>query len=401
MHEAVQGYQLSPELYARAVAYRRGEYWLYFATTAYTLLLLWALLHWRLAPKLRDWAERVSPRPWLQLLLFAPALLLIFGALLLPADTLNHWQMHRYGVSVQSWAAWLGDWSAGEGATLVAGALAIGLLYYLIRRSPHRWWLFLWMIAIPLFVLIAFIQPVAIDPLFNDVEPLAATHPDLVDAIEKLLARAHLELPRNHILLLKLGGKSTEVNASSEGFGPTKRIFVSDTIIAAEPGAALLHTLGHEIGHFMLTLDWIAFGIFVPLSLAIMYGIHCALDWAIARWGRAWGIRGAGDWASLPLLAMIVSLVAIALTPAQNTLSRYREHEADRFGLEVVHGVVPDAGAAAARAFQKHGELNLSDPDPPEFIRWWLFDHPPVNERIIFCRTYDPWSKREKPRYVR
>jgi STE24 endopeptidase len=96
-----------------------------------------------------------------------------------------------------------------------------------------------------------------------------------------------------------------------------------------------------------------------------------------------------------------VALAAVALTPAVNTVSRYREHEADRYGLEVIHGIVANGGEAAAQAFQKEGAINLSDPDPPAFVKLWLFDHPPVNDRIIFCRSYDPWSTGETPKYVK
>jgi STE24 endopeptidase len=397
----VQGYQLSPEQYAQAIAYRHQVYWLYFITTAYTLLLLWALVRWRVAPGLRSWAERKSQRRWVQLLLYAPALLTIISGLLLPSDASDQWLMRKYGLSVQGWGSWVGDWTGTEVGTVACGTLITGLLYYLIRRSPRRWWFFVWLIAVPLLVLVAFVQPILIDPLFNNFEPLEASHPELVDSIQRLLDRAGLAIPREHIYLLKVSDKTTEVDAISEGFGPTKRIFVTDTIIASEPGPAILHTLGHEIGHYMLSLDWIVFTICVPLALSSLFFIDRLFVWALAHWGQAWGIRGPDDWASLPVLALIVALAAVALTPAVSTLSRYREHEADRYGLEVIHGIVANGGEAAAQAFQKEGAINLSDPDPPAFIKFWLFDHPPENDRIIFCRTYDPWSKGETPKYVK
>ena len=91
----------------------------------------------------------------------------------------------------------------------------------------------------------------------------------------------------------------------------------------------------------------------------------------------------------------------VALTPAINGLSRYREHEADRCGLELIHGIVPNAGKTAALALQKDAESDLSDPNPPDFVRWWYFDHPPVSERIAFFRSCDPWSTGVQPRYVK
>jgi Zn-dependent protease with chaperone function len=397
----VQGYQLSPEKYSQAIAYSHQGYWLYFIATAYTLFILWTLLQWQVAPGLRSWAEKMSQRRWVHFLLYAPALLTIISVLLLPTAAFGQWLMRKYGLSVQGWGSWIGDWTGAQVGMLVCGTLIIGLLYHLIRRSPRRWWFFVWLIAVPLLVLIAFVQPILIDPLFNDFEPLDASHPKLVDSIQRLLDRAGLAIPREHIFLLKVSDKTTEVDATSEGFGPTKRIFVTDTIIASEPGPAILHTLGHEIGHYMLILDWIIFAICVPLSLGFLFFIDRFFVWTVARWGQAWGIRGRDDWASLPVLALIVALAAVALTPAVNTLSRYREHEADRYGLEVIHGIVVNGGEAAAQAFQKEGAINLSDPDPPAFVKFWLFDHPPVNDRIIFCRTYDPWATGEAPKYVK
>ena len=395
------GFELSPDKYARAVAYRHGEYWLYFGTTAYTLLLLWILIRLRIAARLRNWAESFSPRPWLQLFLYAPTLSLLAGVALLPTDVYGQWRSRKFGLSVENWRSWLWDWTGIQIATAVAGTLLIGILYFTIRRSPRRWWFYIWLIGIPLVMLVLFIQPIAFEPMFTTFEPLGKTHPDLVDSTEKLLARAGLAIPPGHLYLAKVSVKTTEVDAYSEGFGPTKRIFVDDTIIAAESHGAILHTLGHEIGHYMISVDWIAFAICIPLLLGLLYFVDRVLAWTLSRWGHQWDIRGPHDWASQPVLALIVFLINVALTPAVNTLSRYREHEADRYGLELIHGIVPNGGEEAAQAFQKDGEANLADPAPPDWIKWWLFDHPPVNERIIFCRTYDPWSKGQNPRYVR
>src|SRR5215469_6441596 len=106
--------QLSPEDYARAVAYSQGTYWIYFTSTAYTLLVLWAIIRWRVAPRLRDWAERNLRRSWQQFLLYAPALLLAFALFLLPTDIWSQWHERKYAQSVESWASWFGGWTTAE-----------------------------------------------------------------------------------------------------------------------------------------------------------------------------------------------------------------------------------------------------------------------------------------------
>ena len=396
----VQSYKLSPEKYQKAIAYSRARYWEYFIGAAYFLLILLLLLRWRAAPRLRDWAERASSRYWVQLLWFAPMFILLLGALGLPTDLYGQWLSLKYDQSIQSWGSWFWDWTKGQLLALALGTLFIGILYAVSRRSPRRWWLYFWLLALPILLFISFLQPLVIDPLFNKFEPLQSTHPELVESIEKVVSHAGLTIPRDRVFLMKASEKTKQVNAYVTGLGASKRVVIWDTIIAAEPGPMIMHTLGHEIGHYVLGHIWSGFAFFAALALVLFYLAKRFFDWALAKSGTAWDIRGPDDWASLPLWIMIVFLLSFLSTPIGNAFSRYQEHEADRYGLEVIHGIVANPGEVAAQAFQVEGEIDLQDPDPPAFIEFWLYDHPAVNDRILFSRTYDPWAKGEKPRYV-
>jgi STE24 endopeptidase len=86
--------------------------------------------------------------------------------------------------------------------------------------------------------------------------------------------------------------------------------------------------------------------------------------------------------------------------PVINGYSRWQEHQADVYGLEVTHGIVPDSSAAAARSFQVMGEIGLDEPNPNRFIEFWLFSHPSTADRLIFAERYDPWAK-GAARYVK
>lgn len=396
----VQTYTLSPEKYRKAIAYSRARYWEYFIGAAYFLLILLLLLRSRAAPTLRDWAERASSRYWVQLLLFAPMFMLLLGALGLPTDLYGQWLSLRYDQSIQGWGSWIWDWTKGQLLAVVLGTLFIGILYAVIRRSPRRWWLYFWLLALPILLFISFLQPLVIDPLFNKFEPLQSTHPELVESIEKVVSHAGLTIPRDRVFLMKASEKTKQVNAYVSGLGASKRVVIWDTIIAAEPGPMIMHTLGHEIGHYILGHIWSGFAFFAALAFVLFYLAKRFFDWALAKSGTAWGIRGPDDWASLPLWIIIVVLLFFLSTPLGNAFSRYQEHEADRYGLEVIHGIVANPGEVAAQAFQVEGEIDLQDPEPPAFIEFWLYDHPAVNDRILFSRTYDPWAKGEKPKYV-
>ena len=396
----VQSYKLSPEKYQKAIAYSRALYWEYFIGTAYFLLILLLLLRLKTAAKLRDLATRASSRYRVQLLSFAPPFMLLLGLLGLPTDLYGQWLSLKYDQSIQGWGSWFWDWTKGQLLALVLGTLFIGILYGVIRRSPRRWWFYFWLVALPILLFIFFIQPLVIDPLFNKFEPLQTTRPELVASIEKVVSHAGLTIPRDRMFLMKASEKTKQVNAYVIGLGASKRVVIWDTIIAAEPGPMIMHTLGHEIGHYVLGHIWSGFAFFAALAFVLFYLARRFFDWALAKWGSAWGIQGSDDWASLPLLIMIVFSLFFLSTPIGNAFSRYQEHEADRYGLEVIHGIVADPGEVAAQAFQVEGEIDLQDPAPPAFIEFWLYDHPAVNDRILFSRTYNPWAKGEKPRYV-
>jgi STE24 endopeptidase len=121
----------------------------------------------------------------------------------------------------------------------------------------------------------------------------------------------------------------------------------------------------------------------------------------VARHGAQWGIRGLSDWASLPLLVLILSLITFLATPAFNAVSRHYEHQADQYGLEVVHGLVPDPSRTAAQSFQKLGELSLDYPYVNKFWEFWAWTHPTICDRMIFVQTYDPWAEGQQPEFVK
>ncbi|MGC1615234.1 MAG: M48 family metallopeptidase [Candidatus Acidiferrum sp.] len=396
-----EGYRLSQDRYEKAVNYSRASYTLYFISVALSVLALVILLRLGIAAKFRDWAESASDKRWLQALVFVPLLVLTLDVIAVPLRMYGHVLSRRYEVSVQNWGSWFLDWSKEQ--LLMAGfALIFALIFSaVIRRSPRRWWLHLWFAALPVLLFFVFISPWIIDPLFNTFEPLQASHPDLVAAIEKLTGHAGVPIPANRMFLMKASEKTNAVDAYVTGLGASKRVVVWDTTIQKMTTNETLFVVGHELGHYVLGHVWKGFLFFAVLLLAGFYALFRALHWALGRWSGDWRIYGPEDWASLAALLLLLEIALFLVSPVVNGFTRMQEHAADVYGLEVIHGIVPDSSEVAAQSFQVLGETDLADPNPPEFITFWLYSHPPLADRLVFAYSYDPWSKGDSPKYVK
>lgn len=396
-----QSYTLSPEKYEKAVAYSRSRYILFFISFVYGVLILFLVLKLGVATKYRDFAEGLSDRRWLQAIVFVPLLMLTVDIVELPTRIYGHSLSLRYEQSIQRWGSWFWDWTKAELIGLVLGTVFAIILFAVIRKSPRRWWLYFWMAAYPILILIVFGSPWIIDPLFHKFEPLDARHPELVAKIEQVVHRAGLSIPRERMFLMQASVKTNQLNAYVTGLGASKRVVVWDTTIRKTTAPETLFIFGHEMGHYVLGHVRNALVFFaILLFVAFFVGFH-ALHRALDRWGRSWNIRGPEDWASLPLLMLLLSVIFFFSLPIAGGFSRVQEHNADIYGLEIIHGVVPDSADVAAHAFQVLGEVDLADPNPPAFIEFWLYSHPPLAERLVFARTYDPWSKGEQPKYIK
>jgi Zn-dependent protease with chaperone function len=393
-------YSLPPDKLQRAIEYAHAGYWLHFTSEIYAIVILVAIVATGLSAKFRDWAEAASKRRFVQALVFIPLLLVTNDLLYLPANLFGQHLELKFDQSIQSWPSWFWDWTKSELILLACGVPLAWLLYAVIRRSPRRWWLYFWLATLPLIVTVMYLEPMVIEPLFYRFEPLAQTHPDLVNQLEHLIARGGLAIPPDRMFEMKASEKVNSLNAYVSGFGGSKRVVVWDTTLQHLSTPETLFVFGHEMGHYVLghirnSLLWLS----VLLLILLWIGSHI-LRWTIARWGSKWRIRDTGDWASVPLLLLIVAVFGFVTEPVINSYSRWQEHQADIYGLEITHGVVPDSATAAAHSFQVMGEIGLDEPNPNRFIEFWLFSHPSTSDRLTFAETYNPWTN-GPPRYVK
>lgn len=399
VQQKVTAYTLPPDRYKKARELSRIHFRFTLISFVYGLLALWVVLRWKLGATYRTWAERTSARRFLQALIFSPLLILTIDVFELPTGIYENWISRRYGISVQGWGSWTWDWAKGELISIIVGSLLIWILYAVIRRSHRRWWFYFWLISLPIAVLLIFLQPSIIDPMFHKFEPLAKRDPALTVSLEKMVQRAGQNIPPERIFWMG-AEKTRALNAYVTGFGASKRIVVWDTTIAKMTTPQITFVAGHEMGHYVLQHIPKGLAFAAVLLFVFFYLGYRSIGWVIATWGANWGVRGVDDYASLPALLLLLSVLSFIASPITSGVSRTFEHQADVYGLEVTHGLTPDSGQVAAQAFQVLGEVDLSDPKPNPVNVFLFYDHPPIPDRIQYSLTYDPWSESKKPQFV-
>jgi len=390
-------YHLSPEKYRKAIAYSRAGYRLYFLSVIWNLAILLLLLRSGFFAKLRDFAEsRTSSRP-LQAVIFVPTLFAFLALLNLPIRLYWHHLSLYYQQSIEPWGPWLWDWTKAQLLEIALALLVVTLLFALIRSRPRSWWLFAWLGAIPLSLFLGLIAPWYVDPLFNKFSPLQEKYPQLVESIVTLTYAAGHPVPRSQMFLMEASAKTNAINAYVAGLGPSKRIVIWDTSIKKTKPEELLFIVGHEMGHYVLGHVVKGFAYFLALLFVALFLAYRLLQWTIARWGPAWGIRNQSDWAALGVLLLLLNIMNFFGEPIGNAISRTQEHAADAYGLQLIQGLIPNANEVAAHSFQVLGEEDLDDPSPPKFIVLWLYSHPPLNDRLQFAHNFGRPPKNETP----
>jgi Zn-dependent protease with chaperone function len=393
-------YTLSHERYEKAIAYSRAGYALYFLYSIVGFVALALALRYGLVARLRDFAQRTTENRLLQGLLFVPLVLALLDLAELPVSISWHALSLHYDQSVQRWGSWLLDWCKSQFLELLFLTLLALILFFVIRTSPRRWWLYFWLASLPIILSIFYLEPVVIDPLFYKFELLINRHPQLANDLQKLTDRAGLLIPRERMFLMNASSKTNRLNAYVAGFGASKRVVIYDTVIQKMTPQETLFIFAHESGHFVLNHLRDSFLFLAVFLFFSMYAGYRLLHRFLDVWGVRCKIYGPRDWAALAVLLLLLQGIMFFWSPVMNGFSRMQEHNADIFGLELIHGIVPNASQVAAHAFQALGENDLADPNPPPFITFWMYSHPPLAQRLVFAHSYDPWGKKQQPIYV-
>ncbi|MBA4137600.1 MAG: peptidase M48 [Opitutus sp.] len=370
--------KMSPEARARSDAYFEGNYWLILINLIVSLLLSWLLLKTGFAAGLRARAERWASRTFVQTWLFVVLFSIVSWALNLPLDYYEgFWREHFYQMSTQTAGAWFGDKVKGLVISLLMVPLLVALLYAGIRRFQQRWWIVASMVTPFLLLFFIVLAPVFLAPVFNKYVPLA--DPKVRDPILSM-ARAN-GVPADNVYEFDASRRTKRVSANVSGAFNTIRVSLNDNLLTRCPPEGVMAVMGHELGHYVLNH---VHRHVVYLSLLFALGFwftNWFFHFALARWGAAWGVRGIGDIAGLPLVGMGLGIFLFLATPIRNTIIRVAEVEADYYGLNSARQ--PDA---MADAFLLLGEYRKMHPGKWEEIVF--FDHPSGYNRILACMRW-------------
>jgi STE24 endopeptidase len=287
----------------------------------------------------------------------------------------------RYGLSTQTTTQWWIDHSKGAALSMVFATIAAVIVIGLIRWDPQRWWIAAAMVFTVLLVLLVQLAPVLLMPLFYDITPL--TRDELRDRLVALARKAETHIAG--VFEWRLSDRTKKANAALAGIGRTRRILLSDTLLAEHSDDEIEVILAHELAHHVYRDIWSAI---LVETMLIALGCFVA-DRLLGALAVGAGLEGKGDVAGLPLLILAAGAVSLVLMPLSNALSRAHERRADRYALRMT-GNAP----AFVSAMKRLAAQNLAEEEPSRLVEVLFHTHPTINARIAAAQKYPRPSAR-------
>ncbi len=276
----------------------------------------------------------------------------------------------RYGLSKQNFFGWVIDWLKSLGLQTVMLGIFIGCVYALLATDPDLWWLWASILFSVIAIFMAAIAPIVLMPIFFKFEPL----PD--GELKSRLVRLSDNLGTyvQGAYIWRMGERTVKANAALAGWGKTRRIIISDTLINSHDADEIEVIIAHELGHHVNGDIWRG----IIVQVVIIFISMWFIDQALIAWSDMFGINGTlYDYANLPLLALVTTFVGIIALPLVNTYSRRRETAADDFAIATT-----GMRAEFISAMRKLGDMNMSNTEPHPLVEFALHSHPSISRRI-------------------
>ena len=344
---------------------------LFLLGTAIGLVAPWIL--WASGISARIWSVFDGLPDWLAILLYVAFILLVLALIGAPLGYYRGYVVsHRFGLSTQSRRGWLVDWLKGTVLGTVLAMAACGIFYLLLWTVPGLWWLLFGLIGTVAILVLTFLAPYVLLPLFFKPRPL--DDPALAHRIEDLSKRAGAVVAG--ISRLDFSRRTHEANAAVIGFGRSRRVILADTLLesftADEIEAVVAHELGHHVNRDVARLLTVQ-------VLTMFLGLALAAGFGASLLSLVFGADLTSP-TSFPLVLLGMEVFGLLLMPAVNAYSRARERAADVFAFRLLGG-----GAPFASAMRRLADQNLAELRPPRWAEIVLYTHPPLADRIAMA----------------
>lgn len=357
---------LGAEALARAAAYTAGNHWILVGSTLLAVAIAWFVVRRRWLDRLE---ARLGARPWRAAFLVSAAWIGISSLIALPwAIWTGWWRETRFGRTTQPLADWLMQDLLSLAISVAVGGLFFAALYWLIRRTGRRWWLWGGALTAGFTALMLLVSPILIEPLFNRYTPLPEG--EVRERLERQAAAAGV--PADRIFVYDGSRQSENFTANVSGIFGSARIAISDVALKGADLDEVEAVTGHEIGHYVLGHVWWTVALFALLALLGLFLADRLFPWAARRLGSTARIE---EPRGLPVLWSIIAVLSLLAQPILNAASRQREREADRYALETV-------GKPEALATALVKTAAYRDPRPHPLQEAVFYTHPSVERRV-------------------
>lgn len=345
--------------------------------TVWTGIFLLAFLFSGASVALREWAASLAPAtPAFAVALYVLVLALLFDVAMLPFSLYRGFLLERrYGLSVETKGHWLKDHVKAVLIGAVFAELGAAFVYVALRNWPAAWWAIAGVGYAAVTVALVNLAPVILLPLFFTFKRLE--NATLRDRLTALASKAGTRIMG--VYEWTLSDRTRKANAALTGIGNTRRILLSDTLLAEYSDDEIEVILAHELAHHVHKDIWTSVFFDTCVTFAGFFAAHLALQRGVALLN----LNGMADPAGLPLLVLAAGGVGLLVRPLLNALSRSHERRADRYALKMTEN--PSAFITAMRRL---GQQNLAEDSPSKLVQAFFYTHPPIKERL---RAAESW----------
>ncbi|MFK2825842.1 M48 family metallopeptidase [Bacillus sp. B190/17] len=360
---------------------------LFFISVPFEWLVYFFIVILGISRKFEEWSKQTVRFSFGQTAIYLFYLSVLTFLLAFPLQYIGYHFSKAYHISAQTFSQWMKNELIDFWISYAIMSVLIFTLYGLMKKFKKKWWLAAWMLFVPFTIFMMYVQPVIIDPLYNDFYPLK--NKQLEAKILDLADRA--DIPADHVYEVNKSKETNALNAYVTGIGDHARIVLWDTTLNKLNEDEILFVMAHEMAHYVKKHIYIGIGSYLVLAF---FGFWLTAKWMeklVSKYGEKLQIHELSQLRTLPLFLLVISILTFSISPFTNAISRFEEKQADAYAIEMTEN--KDAAISAFRKLSKEG---LSEMKPPGLVKIFRYGHPAMAERIYMIETYPLPGEKEK-----